>query len=433
MRLLHLVHQYVPDHVAGTELYTQMLARRQSAAGHKVSVFAPVGREPAGELLIANEDGIQVFRATTGPRSPAAVFRSNFGQQDILDAFRRTLAATQPDIVHVQHMMGLPVADIGAALARAGVPYVLSLHDYWYGCANGQLLTNDTEQVCDGPDARAHNCGRCAVARAGVRPLAPLVGPSAAPVMRRRNRQTAAFYNGAARVLAPNPFVRDIYGQMGLATGRMVLAPLGLDAPDDLSERVNRARAARTQGTLRLGYLGSISRQKGVHVLVSAVNGLSDASVTLDIYGDLNVFPDYAAELQALARHPGIRFQGTLPRDRVWDTLAGLDALVMPTLWYEASPAIIREAFAVRLPVVASAIGAPGSMVREGVDGLLFPPGDAEALRRILLSLAENSATLARLRAGIEPVLTVSAHLAALEAAYREVVGDVSPTGATLA
>ena len=93
----------------------------------------------------------------------------------------------------------------------------------------------------------------------------------------------------------------------------------------------------------------------------------------------------------------------------------------MPTLWYEASPTVIREAFAAGLPIVASAIGAPGRMVRDGVDGLLFAPGDAAALRRALLALAEQPALLPRLRAGVAPPRTVADHVAQIEAIYQQI------------
>ena len=44
MPVLHIVHQYVPDHVAGPELYTQSVARRQAQRGHEVAVFTPLNR-----------------------------------------------------------------------------------------------------------------------------------------------------------------------------------------------------------------------------------------------------------------------------------------------------------------------------------------------------------------------------------------------------
>lgn len=417
MRILHVVHQYVPDHVAGTELYTQAVARRQALAGHEVAVFAPVNR--AGDFAAdpSVEEGVRVYRAPAGPRSANAVFRGTFGHAGLEAALDVVLSRERPDIVHLQHLMGIPAA-VGAVLRQGGIPYVISLHDYWYGCANGQLLTNDTGILCAGPDRRFHNCGRCAVARAGFTATAGLLGPVAAPILRRRDAALRPIFAGARRVLAPNEFVRDIHAAMGFPTGHVVINPLGLDAPPDLVEQLAARRAARPPGSIRLGYLGSISPQKGLHVLIAAMSGLPD-DVTLDIFGDPSVFPDYAAELRSASRHPGIRFQGVLARDRLWNALGDLDALVMPTLWYEASPATIREAFAAGLPVVASALGAPGSMIRDGVDGLLFPPGGAAALRAILRGLADDPDRLAALRARIPPVRSEADHVAQIEETYR--------------
>jgi glycosyltransferase involved in cell wall biosynthesis len=229
-------------------------------------------------------------------------------------------------------------------------------------------------------------------------------------------------FAGAARVMAPNDFVRRIYAGMGFPTGHVVINPLGLDAPPDLPARLAAWRASRSSGGLRLGYVGSISRQKGVHVLIEAMD-TAPIDVTLDVYGDMDVFPDYAAELRALARHPGIRFNGLLARGALWETLAGLDALIMPTLWYEGSPAIIREAFAAGLPIIGSDLGATGSMVRHGVDGLLFAAGDAAALGRALGELVGQPERLARLRAGIGPVRVVADHVAQIDEVYAAALG----------
>ena len=46
MRILHLVHQYMPDKVGGTELYTETIARYQHARGHETAVFTPANLPP---------------------------------------------------------------------------------------------------------------------------------------------------------------------------------------------------------------------------------------------------------------------------------------------------------------------------------------------------------------------------------------------------
>ncbi|MBX7253427.1 MAG: glycosyltransferase, partial [Candidatus Promineofilum sp.] len=166
------------------------------------------------------------------------------------------------------------------------------------------------------------------------------------------------------------------------------------------------------------GYIGGLSPQKGVHHLVAAVNRLPAAAVALSIYGDAGPFPDYVAGLRAAATHPGIRFPGRLSRAALWPALGGLDVLVVPTLWYETYSLIAHEAFAAGVPVVASRIGVMAEVVRDGVDGLLFPSGDEAALAGILRALAERPERLAALRAGIRPVPTLADHSRRLLSLY---------------
>ena len=98
MRILHVVHQYVPDHVAGTELYTQMVARAQVAAGHDVAVFTPLNRAGTFDGQAVLEEGVRVYRVPVGPREATAVFLSTFRQPALIEAFAAVLAAERPDV-----------------------------------------------------------------------------------------------------------------------------------------------------------------------------------------------------------------------------------------------------------------------------------------------------------------------------------------------
>ena len=158
--------------------------------------------------------------------------------------------------------------------------------------------------------------------------------------------------------------------------------------------------------------------QKGVHVQVEAFNGLADGSAELWIYGDPSVFPDYARRLRELAANPRIRFLGKVDDEDVGSALSELDALIVPSLWYENSPLVIQEAFAAKVPVIASDLGALAEKVRHGLDGLLFPPGDAASLRELLQRLIEEPAILKRLKANIRPVKSMAEHAKEIEALY---------------
>jgi glycosyltransferase involved in cell wall biosynthesis len=366
---------------------------------------------------------VRVFRVPVGPRSSTAVFRSTFGHPALAAALEIVLDEARPDVVQVQHLMGLP-AGFAAQLSARRIPLVIALHDYWYGCANAQLLTNTDQTICAGPDARATNCGRCAMARAG---LPTAIAPAVAPIMRRRNQLLHDAFSAAALIIAPNAFVAGQLTGMGLPGDRMMILPWGLALPADLPvvrQAATAERAAHPAGPLRLGYVGSLARQKGLHVLIDAVNALPPDGVTLDIYGSPLVFPDYARESEARATHPGIRFRGLLGRDDFWPCMAALDAFVLPTLWYEASPLTIDEAFAAGVPVIGSTIGALPMMIRDGVDGRLFPPGDAVALAGLLRGLIAQPEQLAALRAGIAPVKTMDAHAAEIRAQYERLLTE---------
>lgn len=416
MRILHLVHQYPPAQRGGTEYYTQHLATAQAAEGHAVAVFVPVegvsGVAPAAQ----QEQGVEVYRVPVGARSRSQVFWHTFRQPALRAAWAEFVGRFQPDIVHIQHLMGLPLAVV-ETLRAAGTPYVVTLHDYWYLCANAQLFTNTDSTICAGPDDQAGNCARCALARGGLPDLGGFAG-LLAPVMRRRNAAARAVLSGAQRVIAPTKFVRDIYAGLGVDPAQMIIVPHGIDLPQEAIAAAQQDRVPPVPGRpLRIGYVGSVGYQKGVHVLLEAFAGLPEGRASLTIFGSLDDFPAYAAGLQAQAA-PGVTFAGRVAREDLWTALAALDVVVLPTLWYEVSPLVIDEVFAVGVPIMASRVGAMTEKIREGENGRFFPPGDAAALAALLRDLLADPRQLAQLGRGAPAVQPVAAHMKAIEEVY---------------
>ncbi|MDT8305833.1 MAG: glycosyltransferase, partial [Anaerolineae bacterium] len=224
-------------------------------------------------------------------------------------------------------------------------------------------------------------------------------------------------------VIAPNRFVYESYEKLGMPLAKATVIAHGIDVP---SRVLNAApRPPRSAGEpLNVIYVGSMAHQKGVHVLVDALNGLPAGQVRLTLYGDLDKFPEYVAMLRERTSHPGITFAGRIERDELWSILLDeVDVAVLPTLWYEVSPLTIQELFAARVPIVASNIGALPAMIRHEVDGLLFEPGNAIALRAALARLISDPALLSQLRAAIQPTRLTAEHVAELMALYESVIG----------
>jgi glycosyltransferase involved in cell wall biosynthesis len=431
MRILHIVHQYLPDHVGGTEHYVRTLALSQQQSGHQVAIFCR--RSGTGQSLELSDDsqdnrempdGIQVFRATNGLFTPAGRFRSTLGDRFLAHCLVETISDSEPDLIHVHHLMGLPVNSL-LDVSRVA-PLVVTLHDYWWACANAQLVTNYDGRVCDGPRWWL-NCARCGLARAGHgeerflgqgsgRALSPLVAPFfawRAALVRRLMPRVAAW-------IAPTIFVADWHLAHRFPKGRMHVVPHGIELPP---ENTMQAPGQNGRQASSFAYIGGLAQQKGVHILIEAFNELPP-SARLKIVGDQMAFPDYCARLRSIATHPGIKFVGRLDRAGVWQTLRQTDVLVVPSLWYETSSLVVQEAFATGTPVVAADHGALAERVQHESNGLLTPPGDGLALQRALKRLMDEPGLLARLKSGIQPVVELEQHLRGVDQVYWQVLAQ---------
>jgi glycosyltransferase involved in cell wall biosynthesis len=76
-------------------------------------------------------------------------------------------------------------------------------------------------------------------------------------------------------------------------------------------------------------------------------------------------------------------------RDDVPAVLKAIDAFVLPTL-EEALGTSFLEAMAMGKPVIGTRVGGVPEVIREGVNGLLVPPGDPQALGGAIVGLLSN-------------------------------------------
>jgi glycosyltransferase involved in cell wall biosynthesis len=414
LRILHLVHQYPPEHLGGTELYTQTVARALSERNHPSSVFTRRNGEGVGSEERSEYD-VTVHLAWNGTLSPTRRFLNTFGNNDLELAFDRVLETFQPDLVHLQHLMGLPTSLLDQ-VRRRRIPFVVTLHDFWWICANAQLVTNYSGEICDGPSLWL-NCARCLVARSQQKSLWTAT-PVLAMMLAHRGSTLNSLLSQAACMIAPSHFVKKWYVEHGIPAEQIRVLSHGIERP------VHAPHARKEDAPRRFLYAGGLAWQKGVHVLLDAFSGVS-GPCELWIAGDESFDPAYSARLHALAaRKPDqrVRFLGKLSRQEVWQTLAQVDALVTPSLWYETFSLIIHEAFAAVVPVIASRLGALAEAVHPEVDGLLVEAGNVDAWRQTLQRLVDEPALVARLKEGIRPPMSLDDHLAQLLAIYREAI-----------
>lgn len=419
MRILLGVHAFPPCSTAGVEVYTLRLARALQALGHEVLVLSAVhdlAAEPYA-LRRRRHEGVDVAEVVNVHHQ--GTLEATYLDEGVDRAARTVLEEFSPQVVHLQHLLNLS-AGIVAEGRRSGARVVLTLHDYWLSCPRDGLRMRADLGLCASMDhgvcagclrdspylvpplqrrlgAAARRAGlgaqlhrlHAAAPRAVERTLLWLrrgagEGPQRlAEAMDRRALRLRAALEGVDSFLAPTEFVRARAIEFGIPPDRIHHWPLGaVPGP---------ARPRRAGPRRRLGFVGTVSPHKGVHVLVQAFGGLDDPGLTLDVHGSLTVHPSYAEDLRRRSSSdPRIRFHGAFAEGEQPRILAALDLLVLPSLWWENSPLSVLEALAAGLPVVASDTGGVPELIAGTGWGLLVPPGDVAALREALAAVAEG-------------------------------------------
>lgn len=425
MRILHVTHQYPPEFVGGVEVYTQSLAQLQRSFGHDVAIFTR-GATGTDECKIEQTEDALLCTTRGDGLGANQRFLSTFGysQQDslVVQHFAEFLDRVEPDIIHVQHMMGVPIRCFELIRAR-GIPFVVTLWDFWWVCANAQLLTNYSDEVCDGPRAYL-NCTRCAIARA-KQPLLWAGAPLLIGLLTYRGRLLRSALRHADCLIAPTNFVYQWHRKRDIVAKEIRVIKPGV-------EGFSIQKGKRNERPIRFFYLGGITPQKGVHVALEAFTQLA-GEAELWIAGDRTVDATYSAQLEALANSTGqslgVRFLGRLSRAEVADALAQVDVFLAPSIWYETFCFVLHEAFSAGVPVIGSNLGAIAEGIRHGVDGLLAEPDDVDSWRDAMQSFIDKPDLREQFRTDIQHPQTQQEHTEQILMLYQELSNHSPASG----
>jgi len=239
-------------------------------------------------------------------------------------------------------------------------------------------------------------------------------GPLAAADITCRNEYIRDAFSHVSRFLCPSPFIAKEMKRYGYPEEKLLVSDYGFR-----TEIFNGFRCT-VDDHMRFGYVGTLAELKGVHVLVKAFRELEGEKATLEIFGDTQTFPHYAAWLCELAGDVRVTFHGRFEPEAVADVFSQIDVLVIPSIWLENSPLVIHEAFMTHTPVIASNLGGMADLVEDGRTGLLFRPGDYEDLAAKIRLLLDSPALIAGLGKAAPHVKTISEDAESIERLYQE-------------
>ncbi len=408
MRIL-LLAQFLPPVSGGEERHVWNLARALAARSHDVTLlgFATDNEEP-GESV---SEGVRLVRVRT-VASRAPVLYSDTSRPHALPlpdpavsrAIRRELAVGRFDVVHAHNW--IVNSALGPA-ARAGVPLVMTLHDYSHICVTKRLMEHGQTR-CPGPSpARCLSCGS---ARYGAINGAVTLAANVWSARRRAKRIT-----GAAAVSSAVADAVAVPEHHWLHSARLNARVI----PNFIPDEIILDEIPPTQPDAPLLFVGDLSPDKGVQTLLDAYE-LLDSPPPLVLAGR-------SANPEGWRFPPGANWTGPLPHEAVVELFRTARVVVVPSVWADPCPTVVLEAMAAGRPVVAAASGGILDMVVDGRTGLLVPPGDAPALAAALASvLRDPEAARAYGVAGRDRAhqFTVSSVVERLEQMYADAIAS---------
>jgi phosphatidylinositol alpha-mannosyltransferase len=270
-------------------------------------------------------------------------------------------------------------------------------------------------------------------------PIAPLMGWVAADKTRLPLVGTFHVYsenrisNGIANLVGARRILNRLHVRVAVSEaaawtgqryfgGHYRVIPNGVHVPEERPQKT-------PSDQLRIVFVGQAVERKGLPLLLRAFEALRDHIPTeLTVIGPS---PDELAPL--MLDTTGVRMLGKVNEVVKREQLERADVLVAPSVGGESFGMVLTEAFAAGTPVVASDIAGYRDVVRDGVDGVLVPPGDAQVLAETLRDLHDEPARLQQMaEAAFRDVQRFAWPSVASEVldAYEDAIATPEPEGA---
>jgi glycosyltransferase involved in cell wall biosynthesis len=286
--------------------------------------------------------------------------------------FAALIEESKPDVIHAHNIYHQISPSILPVAKKRGVPVVMTLHDYHLISPNYGMF--DRDHIVEPSKSHPYNdtLSRKLIDGSFTK--------SALSAFEGWLHHALGVYDDIATFIAPSEFVKKKVVEYGVDANRIEVVPHCIDL---------EGRAPRYQSENRVVFVGRLSPEKGVDILLRAmkeVRGLNCA-----IVGD-GPQRDHLERLAEELDLTNVTFLGSLYGSELDREIARAKAVVIPSRSYETFGLTALEAYAFGKPVIASRIGALPEVVREGETGTLFTPSEPKELAEKLNWLAQNSA-----------------------------------------
>jgi glycosyltransferase involved in cell wall biosynthesis len=284
---------------------------------------------------------------------------------DISAALNRILHDEQIAIVNFQHFFSIGLGALRSARSNQPLKKVVTFHEFLAICHNhGQMVTREGQVLCERATPAA--CTTCF----------PWMTRQQFAV--RKSLFLSAFGEADAYV-SPSRFLADRFVGWGLPADRMNVIENGLPNPP----RHSTGAVESEKQNWTFGFFGQINPFKGMDLLIQAAELLRrergwKGRISIRVHGNLiGQSEQFTTRFrEAVASDPVLSWSGPYDNSSVGRLMSDCDYVLVPSRWWENSPVVIQEAYAVGRPVICTGIGGMAEKVLDGKTGFHFRVND---------------------------------------------------------
>ena len=346
MKITIVCTLYPPYILGGAEISTSLLAEGLVKAGHKVSV-----------ITTSDKDGMEQCKGVTVYRVKSKNIYWRYPQRDkpivkkmywhLIDIYNlgyrskisQLISDISPHIIHTGNLCGLSCI-IWHIAKKLHIPIVHTLRDYYLLCPQQSMMKGI--KSCD------KQCFVCFIYSLPKKRLSQYVNAvvGISDFILNRHLQFSYFKNASYRCVIPNSIVKP------LIIGK--------------SKR------------FRIGYIGRLSPEKGIELMVKAFVKSNHQGYQLMIAGEGN--KEYVTQLKDKFQSENVHFVG---KSNPLDFFNLIDLLIVPSLWNEPFGRVVIESYASHTPVLIADNGGLSELHKSGVSKI-FSTDSFEPLQKLL-------------------------------------------------
>lgn len=408
MKILHIATGFQLSYSGGITNYVRTLVKSQLRLDHQVHVLARPDTEISQQI-----HGIRLHPYTPARVAPFSL--RNYLKDPAEDLIRSVIGREKFDIVHFHMALDLSSGFL-EQFSDLQVPYVVSLHDYFYVCPRITMVDAHSN-VCR--EVKLEKCKVCigkldqinllkrAADKFNIRlPRIP------SRVVEQRMAAMHRFLANSSMLFSVSTRTAEIYGA-AVPEARIVVEQIG-------SESVNGQHRKIYSDKIRVVALNALSKHKGADLLHMFLTQVKRPDMEFHFYG--RTVAGYGQKLSRL----GLQCHGPYKPTDISDIMSKSDIGLVLSIWEDNGPQVAMEFINHKVPVLGTSRGGIPDIVSPNA-GHLFDPDQTEEREGAVRWLQEITCEqIERISRSILRLKTPDEHMQRILALYKEALGGNS-------